>query len=453
MPHKVLLVTLNWSTLTELPYLFKQAGCEVHIACPKNNALIKTGFYDHWLDTGAFMESLLSLLGNLVKDNEYHYILIGDDPILWEIYTRNIIALKALLPIRNESVLPILNKVGFAEHCHKQSISSPPFKGINCLLSAKEALEILGLPIVIKKNYSNGGLGVSIFKEAQAYNDFMAAYAFDKPLLAQQFIAGELIGVDALFKNGKLLQYACSVDTDPTLGPSTKRRYFQDDGRIGAILRQTGESALLHGFANVSLIQETISQHYYLIEADPRPTKWVAYARWFGCDFIQPIKYFLADSTDKNDYVMPTLDSTGIDCWEVEFFPTHATKLFNQGRTDEAIRHLVDYKRNTRYTLYDPILLEAKMDSVKQSMVFESSSQSLIHNPQENKKMTIIKIDDKDYDTETLSDEAKAQLQNVQFVDQELAKLNAQAAVMQTARIAYAKALNDALGAELVFNS
>ena len=67
--------------------------------------------------------------------------------------------------------------------------------------------------------------------------------------------------------------------------------------------------------------------------------------------------------------------------------------------------------------------------------------------------MTIIKIDDKDYDSETLSDEAKAQLQNMQFVDQELAKLNAQAAVIQTARIAYAKALNDALGNELVFNS
>ena len=66
--------------------------------------------------------------------------------------------------------------------------------------------------------------------------------------------------------------------------------------------------------------------------------------------------------------------------------------------------------------------------------------------------MPIIKIDDKDYDTETLSDEAKAQLQNVQFVDQEHARLNAQAAVMQTARIAYAKALNDALGTELVFN-
>jgi len=66
--------------------------------------------------------------------------------------------------------------------------------------------------------------------------------------------------------------------------------------------------------------------------------------------------------------------------------------------------------------------------------------------------MTIIKIDDKDYDTDTFSGEAKAQLQSLQFVDQELAKLQAQAAVLQTARIAYAKALNDALGTELVFN-
>jgi hypothetical protein len=67
--------------------------------------------------------------------------------------------------------------------------------------------------------------------------------------------------------------------------------------------------------------------------------------------------------------------------------------------------------------------------------------------------MATITIDDKEYDTETLSDEAKNQLQSISFVDQELARLNAQAAVLQTARIAYAKALNDALGTDLVFNS
>lgn len=59
--------------------------------------------------------------------------------------------------------------------------------------------------------------------------------------------------------------------------------------------------------------------------------------------------------------------------------------------------------------------------------------------------MPIIKIDNKDYELDQLSDEAKAQLASLQFVDAELQRLNGQAAVLQTARMAYAKALSDAL--------
>lgn len=59
--------------------------------------------------------------------------------------------------------------------------------------------------------------------------------------------------------------------------------------------------------------------------------------------------------------------------------------------------------------------------------------------------MPIIKIDDKEYDLDQLPDEAKTQLLALQFVDAELQRLDAQAAVLQTARVAYAKALNDAL--------
>ena len=61
--------------------------------------------------------------------------------------------------------------------------------------------------------------------------------------------------------------------------------------------------------------------------------------------------------------------------------------------------------------------------------------------------MPIIKIDDKDYELDTLSDEVKAQLVSLQFVDAELQHLNSQNAVLQTARMAYAKALNEALAA------
>jgi hypothetical protein len=61
--------------------------------------------------------------------------------------------------------------------------------------------------------------------------------------------------------------------------------------------------------------------------------------------------------------------------------------------------------------------------------------------------MTTITIDNKDYDLDTLSDDAKAQLQSLQFCDAELQRLSAKTALTQTARIAYANALSLALPA------
>ncbi len=55
--------------------------------------------------------------------------------------------------------------------------------------------------------------------------------------------------------------------------------------------------------------------------------------------------------------------------------------------------------------------------------------------------MSNIKIDDKDYDFDSLSNEAKSQLQMINICDQELSRLNAQLAITQTARLAYSKAL------------
>ncbi len=62
-------------------------------------------------------------------------------------------------------------------------------------------------------------------------------------------------------------------------------------------------------------------------------------------------------------------------------------------------------------------------------------------------KMKTIKIDGRDYDYDVLPDDVKKQLQSIQFVDVELGRLAAQAAVFKTARLAYAKALTQALQA------
>lgn len=55
--------------------------------------------------------------------------------------------------------------------------------------------------------------------------------------------------------------------------------------------------------------------------------------------------------------------------------------------------------------------------------------------------MATITIDGKDYDTDTLPNEVKAQLVSLQFCDMELQRLQAEAAAYQTARMQYANAL------------
>jgi len=59
--------------------------------------------------------------------------------------------------------------------------------------------------------------------------------------------------------------------------------------------------------------------------------------------------------------------------------------------------------------------------------------------------MPTIKIDEKEYELDSLSNQAKEQLASVQFVDAELQRIQAQTAVLQTARAAYVSALKESL--------
>jgi hypothetical protein len=59
--------------------------------------------------------------------------------------------------------------------------------------------------------------------------------------------------------------------------------------------------------------------------------------------------------------------------------------------------------------------------------------------------MPTIKIDNKEYELDTLSEECKAQLASIQFVEQELVRLQAQVAVLQTAKAAYLQTLKTSL--------
>ena len=56
-----------------------------------------------------------------------------------------------------------------------------------------------------------------------------------------------------------------------------------------------------------------------------------------------------------------------------------------------------------------------------------------------------ITIDEKEYLVSSLSENAKAQLTNIQFVDEQIQQLNNEWAVADTARLAYTNALKNEL--------
>ncbi|WP_367715678.1 DUF6447 family protein [Nitratireductor sp. GISD-1A_MAKvit] len=56
-----------------------------------------------------------------------------------------------------------------------------------------------------------------------------------------------------------------------------------------------------------------------------------------------------------------------------------------------------------------------------------------------------ITIDGKTYEIDKLTDEAKSQLGNIRAVDAELQRLEQQKAIAQTARLAYARVLQEEL--------
>ena len=59
--------------------------------------------------------------------------------------------------------------------------------------------------------------------------------------------------------------------------------------------------------------------------------------------------------------------------------------------------------------------------------------------------MSIVTIDGTEYNTEALSDEAKNELMSMQICDQKIAALQTDVRIAQTARNAYANALNGLL--------
>lgn len=338
----------------------RQAGYLADILCAKENISRHSSFLGQWIDAGNSIDCLINTLIDLERSAKYDYILIGEDPLLWHIAMQPVNELTHLLPVHPPHTRSILEKIHFAPLCKSIGICTPEFFVIQSLDDVQAAIHRLGFPLITKVNYSFAGKGVRVFDDQAALMSYIGTYPFAQPLLAQRYIKSEVISVEALFCKGRLLEYICSEAIDIGLGPSTKRRYMPRITEVGVMLERLGKTTELHGFFNVTLLREIASGKLFLIEADPRPNKWFAYAHWFGANFAYAFRLFMSKDELADAPFLNRAAEAAVTHWDMQHFDSHYLKLLHTGQTLESINHLLDFDTTLRYCLHDPALLREK---------------------------------------------------------------------------------------------
>lgn len=362
--RKVLLVSYYWDILCEMPSLLSEAGFEVHLLCKAANCAIHNRYYDYWIDAGDDLTVFYHTLYQLDQSNSYVKIIIGEDPLLWQIHTNPIAELNHLLPIKNKQAQHILSKVNFSHFCRQHHIPTPNYASVQHPNDIPMALAQVGLPLLIKPSYSNGGQGIMVCHTPADYETAWKTIQLNQPYLVQAYVAGQLLSVEAIYSNGQLIDYASSYILNDDLGASTARNYQAKQPKLTQLLQQLGNASQLDGFVNITLIHEHTT-HYQLIEADPRPNRWVGVGQSFQADFIKALQIWIENQP------IPPIQHQPLNqaCTQVETMPAHTVKLINQGKLIEALIHLSDFDKTWRYLIHDPVQLEHRLRKLHEGLL------------------------------------------------------------------------------------
>lgn len=259
--YSVLVASLDdWNTLAEIPFILKKGGCTVDILCSKNAWLKSNSYYNNWIESKEGADEYTSHLIDLVKNNSYNWVILGDDPLIKlmnesihdeELFTK-------ILPIKKIENRNILSsKFGLNEVCEKYDILSP--KSIICDGNSIDMDIIhnkIAFPVIIKKDFSWGGLGIMVCQDLDALKKQLQNVSTNENLIIQEYIEGEEVPVEALFSEGKLITYnvskILSYDKDE-FSYSTRRIYYENT-MVESELTKLGMAVGINGFVNLAYI-------------------------------------------------------------------------------------------------------------------------------------------------------------------------------------------------------
>jgi hypothetical protein len=295
--------------LPNLPKALKSAGFSIFLIGAPSMQMIKSPWIDSLIVLSSNVQS--KFLQELFTKEEMLMGLTGtflwsSDQIMREVATSDIpLKLKLkLLPTQDENYFKMLgSKTGQFEKMSTLGIPYPESQSISSKTElANSVIKIQGKALA-KGDYFGGGAQVRIF-ESVTKEDLALLPDDWFPILLQQFVPSERIGVEAYYRDGDLVQWLyakISKDIYP-LGPSISRTYLVPKSLdFVEHLEKIGKSANLNGFVNVSLLVDPDTGLHKFFEFDARPTIW----HHIFFDFDLPFKSIWNKSIkfQPNDYL------------------------------------------------------------------------------------------------------------------------------------------------------
>lgn len=298
-PLRITLITQQSRVLFRLPEIFSAADVQLTLIARPNCELVGSPFLHCFIPlVGGQPDQDQSFVPDLL-DTGYlgHSEDLGDWIIVAEDRELRLIAesdleldiLTRLLPAKNGLGRSLCDsKVGLARALTQLDIPQPPSSIATTHAELQDVLQRSDLPLVIKGDRGFGGKKILPVLNPRDF-DITNVPTEWFPVVAQEYIDGELVSVEAQFVNGRLVGYLYSsmIKTFSSYGNSTERWFKPPpDRQAENSLAELGRSGELHGLANCSFIKHSQTGEHLLIEVDLRPNSWHQFGPKLGVDWI-----------------------------------------------------------------------------------------------------------------------------------------------------------------------
>lgn len=300
-PYRVLLADYKDTDVSgEIPFLFHRAGCTIDVYCSENSWLLKSRYRTTWHAANtADPRAYVAHLSRLAHSGDFDWIVLLDDALLYIVqdYADDALAQK-VFPLTNMAYRSLIgSKAALSRLAQQLQLLTPTFAIHDGTTDIVHDARTVPFPLLLKVDRSGGGKGLYLCRNE---DELRANYAQIAPhqrhsLLIQEYISGDNISVEALFRDGVRIAHASARVTQNVRNEfdiSCVREYGPF-AELTPILDHVGASLSFNGFCSFTFMRGKQTGLFYLVEADMRTHSWFALSRFAGVDIATGIRHYL----------------------------------------------------------------------------------------------------------------------------------------------------------------